>query len=96
MHLEKRGELAVITNRPEWPHTVDDIVNSLDGIWGLVGASGVNGNLFRLERSLHQPLVYTLTEYKGSDESEVLSKNVFEANRRDEAIREFAQKLGFN
>jgi hypothetical protein len=90
------GELAVIINRPQWPHTVDDIVKSLDGIWGLVGAAGVNGNLFRLERSLHQPLVYTLTEYKGSNESEVLSKHVYEANKRDEAIKEFAQKLGFN
>jgi len=86
----------VITTRPQWPHTIDDIVNSLDGIWGLVGATGTNGNLYRLERSLHQPLVYTLTEFKGNDESQVVSKRVYEADKRDEAVKDFALKLGFN
>jgi hypothetical protein len=75
---------------------VDDIVNSLEGIWGLVGATGTNGNLFRLERSLHQPLVYTLTEFKGNEDSEVLQKRVYEANQRDQAIQDFARQLGFN
>jgi len=86
----------VIISRPKWPHTVDDIVNSLEGIWGLVGATGANGNLFRLERSLHQPLVYTLTEFKGNEENEVLSKRVYEAGQRDEAIKDFARELGFD
>lgn len=86
----------MITTRPQWPHTVDDIVNSLEGIWGLVGATGTNGNLYRLERSLHQPLVYTLTEYKGNEEIEVLNKRVYEAAQKDEAIKDFAAKLGFN
>lgn len=91
-----KEDLQVITTRPQWPHTVDDIVNSLEGIWGLVGATGTNGNLYRLERSLHQPLVYTLTEYKGNEETEVLNKRVYEATQKDEAIKDFAAKLGFN
>ncbi|MBK7838912.1 MAG: hypothetical protein IPJ49_14785 [Candidatus Obscuribacter sp.] len=54
--------------RAQWPHTVDDIVKALDGVWGLCGAHGTNGNLYRLERSLHEPVIYTLTEYRGEDE----------------------------
>jgi hypothetical protein len=86
----------VIITRPQWPHTVEDIVNSLDGIWGLVGATGSNGNLFRLERSLHQPLVYTLTEFKGNEEGEILRKRVYEANQKEAAVKDFALELGFN
>ncbi|HEY9869032.1 MAG TPA: hypothetical protein V6D08_07690 [Candidatus Obscuribacterales bacterium] len=84
----------MVTMRAQWPHTVDDIVKSLDGIWGLVGATGVNGNLFRLERSLHEPLVYTLTEYEGSDESKVVSKRTYSADQKREAVAEFAQSIG--
>jgi len=83
------------TTRPQWPHTIDDIVNSLEGIWGLVGATGTAGNLLRLERSLHEPLVYTITEYKGNEESEIVAKTTFAADRRDEAVREFAKAIGF-
>jgi hypothetical protein len=84
----------MVTMRAQWPHTVEDIVKSLDGIWGLVGATGVNGNLFRLERSLHEPLVYTLTEYEGSDESKVVSRKTYSADQKGEAVAEFAQSLG--
>ncbi|HEY9713311.1 MAG TPA: hypothetical protein V6C72_07565 [Chroococcales cyanobacterium] len=83
------------TTRAQWPHTIDDIVKSLDGIWGLVGAEGTNGNLFRLERSLHEPLQYTVTEYKGKEETEVLSKKTFEASERDSAVEQFAKAIGF-
>lgn len=84
----------MVAMRAQWPHTVDDIVKSLDGIWGLVGAIGTNGNLFRLERSLHEPLVYTLSEYEGDSESQVLSKQQFSADKKDEAIGAFAQAIG--
>lgn len=81
--------------RAQWPHTVDDIVSSLDGIWGLVGATGANGNLFRLERSLHEPLIYTFTEYRGNDEGDVLNKQVFQDSQKDEAVKKFARAIGF-
>lgn len=84
----------MVAIRAQWPHTVEDIVKSLDGIWGLVGATGVNGNLFRLERSLHEPLVYTLTEYEGNDESKVASKKTYSADRKQEAVAQFAQSIG--
>lgn len=81
--------------RPQWPHTVDDIVKSLDGTWGLVGATGTSGNLLRLERSLHEPLEYTLTEYEGESEEKVLSKKTFAADDKKSAVQEFARLLGF-
>lgn len=81
--------------RPQWPHTVEDITKSLDGVWGLVGATGANGNLFRLERSLHEPLVYTLTEYKGNEESDVIRKEVYDSAKREQAVKEFAKAIGF-
>ncbi len=84
-----------VTTRPQWPHTVEDIVNSLEGVWGLVGATGSNGNLLRLERSLHEPLVYTMTEYKGNDEADVINRQTFDAGKRDEAINTFARAIGF-
>lgn len=86
----------MLSTRAQWPHTIDDITNSLDGIWGLVGATGVNNNLYRLERSLHQPLTYTLTEYEGTDEGKVLRKKTFQCQEKDTAINEFAGALGFH
>lgn len=81
--------------RPQWPHTVDDILKSLDGVWGLVGATGENGNLYRLERSLHEPLVYTLSEYNGNEESDILHKDTFDAAGKDAAVKAFAKAIGF-
>lgn len=81
--------------RPQWPHTVEDILKSLDGVWGLVGAEGTNGNLYRLERSLHEPLIYTLWQYRGQEESEVLEKETFDASAKDQAVKAFAKAIGF-
>lgn len=83
------------TVRAQWPHTLDDIVRSLDGIWGLVGATDSAGNLLRLERSLHEPLVYIVTEYKGHDETDIVRKLTFDAHKKTEAINTFAQAIGF-
>ena len=85
----------MITTREQWPHTIADIVKSLDGTWGLVGATSVKGNLLRLERSLNEPTSYTLTEYKGEDESQVLRTKEYGADRKQEAIADFAKELGF-
>jgi len=74
---------------------LEDVTNSLDGIWGLVGASGSNGNLYRLERSLHEPLTYTLSEYRGEDESDIVRRQMYGVDQREEAIKEFAQAIGF-
>ena len=87
--------MKTLTTRPQWPHTLDDITNSLDGIWGLVGATGANLNLYRLERSLHEPLSYTLTEYRGENESDIVRRQIYGQDQRDEAIREFAASIGF-
>ncbi len=57
--------------RAQWPHTIDDIVKALDGVWGVVGATSESGTLYRLERTLKEPTVYTLTEYVGSDETAI-------------------------
>ncbi len=81
--------------RPQWPHTVEDILKSLDGVWGLVGAEGENGNLYRLERSLHEPLTYTITEYRGKEESDILQKETFDAAAKDQAVKAFAKAIGF-
>lgn len=85
----------MLITRAQWPHTVEDIIKSLDGIWGLVGATGTNGNLFRLERSLKEPVTYTFVEFKGIDERETLRKRVYEAEEKEEAIKDFAKELGF-
>lgn len=85
----------MLTTRPQWPHTVDDIRKSLDGIWGLVGATGANGNLLRLERSLHQPLIYTVTEYEGNDESKIVNKKTYSADQKENAVNDFASAIGF-
>ncbi len=82
--------------RPQWPHTVDDIVKALDGIWGLVGATSINGNLLRLERSLKEPTTYTLTEYNGEDEATQLSIKHYTADQKELAVNEFARQLGFS
>ena len=86
----------MVISRPQWPHTVDDIVKSLDGIWGLVGATAVSGNLLRLERSLHEPITYTVTEYEGMDEHKVVRKNNYSADQKQQAISDFAKQLGFS
>ncbi len=83
------------TIRAQWPHSLEDIHKSLDGIWGLVGATGVNGNLHRLERTLHEPIVFIVTEYNGADESDIKDKQTFEPAQREEAIARFARALGF-
>jgi len=85
----------MVLTRPQWPHTVDDILKSLDGIWGLVGATASNGNLVRLERSLHEPLTYTMTEYNGEDESSVLNTSTYTGLQKELAVGEFARLIGF-
>ena len=81
--------------RAQWPHTIEDIKKSLDGVWGVVGATDQKGNLFRLERSLKEPTVYTLIEYVGEDEKEVKKKTKFESKDKDSAIDSFARAIGF-
>jgi hypothetical protein len=85
----------MMTIRAQWPHSIDDVYKSLDGIWGLVGASGTNGNLYRLERSLKEPVNYTVTEYNGNDESDVIKKSSYTADKRDDAVKDFARSIGF-
>jgi hypothetical protein len=82
--------------RAQWPHTVDDIVKALDGVWGVVGATGNNGNLFRLERSLNEPTTYKITEYRGEDESDIAAQLDFEGSQKDEAVKQFARSIGFD
>ncbi len=86
----------MLLQRAQWPHTPGDIVKALDGVWGVVGAVGENGNLFRLERSLKAPTTYTYIEYKGQDETSILSQETFEPEHRIELLKRFAKELGFN
>jgi hypothetical protein len=86
----------MVAIRPQWPHTVDDITKALDGVWGVVGAIAVSGNLLRLERSLKAPLTYKFVEYKGSDETSILREMNYSAEEKDAAVGEFAQLLGFD
>ena len=86
----------MMTVRAQWPHTLEDVYKSLDGIWGLVGATGTNGNLYRLERSLKAPVNYTVTEYNGNDESDVIAKQTYTQENRDDAVRDFASAIGFS
>ena len=88
--------VKTMKTRPQWPHTVEDITKSLDGIWGVVGAKSVSGNLLRLERSLKEPLTYTLTEYDGLNEDKVISKEVYPAEQKILVVDIFASKLGFS
>jgi hypothetical protein len=81
--------------RPQWPHTIQDIIGALDGIWGIVGAISVDGNLLRLERSLKEPLTYSLTFYKGENESEVVNCKTYNSDEKMVAVNEFAKQLGF-
>jgi hypothetical protein len=85
-----------LTIRAQWPHSIEDIEKSLDGIWGLVGATSAGGDLYRLERSLSEPYVFTVTEYNGVDEADIKSKQTFEAVKRSEAIALFARAIGFD
>ena len=85
-----------ITVRAQWPHTLEDIEKSLNGVWGLVGATGVNGNLYRLERSLNEPVVFTVTEYNGADEGDIKEKQTYSADQRSQAVAQFAKAIGFD
>ncbi|MBK8223794.1 MAG: hypothetical protein IPK73_22540 [Candidatus Obscuribacter sp.] len=85
----------MLTQRAQWPHTVADITKALDGVWGLCGAHGLNGNLYRLERSLHEPIVYTFTEYRGEDESDIVKREEYSLEDRQIAVDQFAKALGF-
>ena len=85
----------MLSIRAQWPHTVDDIVRALDGVWGVVGATGVNGNLYRLERSLKEPTTYKLTQYRGEDEADILALTDFEGEEKELALKVFAQAIGF-
>jgi len=88
--------MKMIVTRAQWPHTMEDIVKALDGVWGLIGADGVNGNLYRLEKSLHEPIVYTLTEYRGADESDIVRREEYPGDDRISAINVFAAAIGFD
>ncbi len=85
----------MLIQRAQWPHTIDDIRKALDGVWGVVGATGTNGNLYRLERSLKEPTSYTFIQYEGEDESKVLVKETFESKDKESAIDSFARAIGF-
>lgn len=88
--------MELFQQRAQWPHTINDITKSLDGVWGVVGATGSNGNLYRLERSLEPPTTYKITEYKGEDESDIVAENQFAAEQRDDAVKQFARAIGFD
>ncbi|MBY0358955.1 MAG: hypothetical protein K2W82_13200 [Candidatus Obscuribacterales bacterium] len=81
--------------RPQWPHTINDIVKAIDNVWGLVGATTDAGQLIKLEKSLKEPVEYTLTEYEGTDESKIAKETRFAAGDREAAIKAFAKLLGF-
>lgn len=81
--------------RPQWPHTVDDIIKALDGVWGVVGAIATSGNMIRLERSMKAPLTYKFIEYKGNDDGNPLREINYNAEQKNEAVGEFAKLLGF-
>ncbi|MBX9693606.1 MAG: hypothetical protein K2Z81_14555, partial [Cyanobacteria bacterium] len=81
----------MITIRAEWPHTIDDIVKSLEGVWGVVGAKGINGNLYRIERSLKEPITYTVIQYEGESEVDIVTRSEFQREQRDEAVNMFAK-----
>jgi hypothetical protein len=86
----------MVLMRSQWPHTVADIVKSLDGVWGLVGATDEKGNLIRLERSLHEPLTYKITEYDGVSEEKVVREQMYQADEKEQAVKQFARALGFD
>ena len=86
----------MVLMRSQWPHTVHDIVKALDGVWGLVGAIDTKGNLIRLERSLHEPLTYKITEYDGVSEEKVVSETKYESHHKEDAVKRFAHALGFD
>ncbi len=86
---------TMLIQRAQWPHTIDDIRKALDGVWGVVGATGTDGNLYRLERSLKEPTVYTFIGYEGEDESKVVSRQTFNGEEKESAIDSFAKAIGF-
>ena len=81
--------------RSQWPHTVDDIVKALDGVWGVVGAISEKGNLIRLERSFSEPTVYKFVEYDGNNEERAVKELSFTSGEKSQAVNEFAKLLGF-
>lgn len=81
--------------RAQWPHTLEDITKALDGVWGVVGATSETGTLYRLERTLKEPTVYTLIEYVGADENAIASTDTFAQDKREEAVKRFAKAIGF-
>lgn len=85
----------MITERPQWPHTVADIEKALDGVWGLVGAVDSQGNLIRLEKSLQEPTHYILLRFAGQNEDQVVQRTQYQSENRQEAVRDFAGLLGF-
>ncbi|MBZ0185031.1 MAG: hypothetical protein K8F91_02175 [Candidatus Obscuribacterales bacterium] len=85
----------MITFRAQWPHTIDDIIKALDGVWGVVGATGTNSNLYRLERSLKEPTIYMFTQYQGDNEANIIEKKTFEAAKKQVAVDAFARAIGF-
>ncbi|MBU6454290.1 MAG: hypothetical protein KGS72_21105 [Cyanobacteria bacterium REEB67] len=85
----------MMITRAQWPHTIQDIHKALDGVWGLIGANGTNGNLYRLERSLHEPTIYTVTEYRLNDESDIVRREEYGTGDKEKAISAFAKEIGF-
>ena len=83
------------TQRAQWPHTVNDIIKALDGVWGVVGAIALSGNMLRLERSLKEPLTYKFVEYSGTDESKPLRELSYTGDQKEQAVSEFSRLLGF-
>lgn len=81
--------------RSQWPHTVDDIVKALDGVWGVVGAISQSGNLLRLERSFSKPTTYKFVEYEGQNEERPVKEKSFSEEQKTEAVNQFAKLLGF-
>ncbi len=81
--------------RAEWPHTIDDILKSLEGVWGVVGAKGINGNLYRIEKSLKEPFTYTVIQYEGESEVDIVSRQEFQSDQREAAVNMFAKAIGF-
>ena len=71
------------------------MLRSLDGVWGVVGTTGTNGNLYRIERSLKEPVNFTVTEYQGNEETEVLRELKFGMDEKDQAVKTFAEAIGF-
>ncbi len=81
--------------RATWPHTVKDIYNALDHIWGVVGAYDQDNNLLRLEKSIQSPITYKVIRFSGCNEKQILSTNTYPEAEIEAAIKDFAQGIGF-